>query len=838
MPQTRGYRGPIRHVLSAARVPVSEPVDQDSLPLLFDEALPAPTTHADRVPEGAAAVADDAGATLAPGADGSAPRRRRPWWAKFLAVQVALVLGAVSGVFGALEPTAILLASCLTIGGAVYSIRRYRPTHVWTYWTVTVALFVFVVAALARVSLATTGNLSASRSLIPDLISLPGYVVLATGLLGFCFARSSSRERPLGVVLDGVIAALALLALAWVFLMEPLLLHFQTPMPVRLVLCCYPAASIFLVVLTFRIAFSPDQERRPAYWLLLGAMMCMFIGDAMYMFAEIHVLHLSGRFLDFPYALAYLGAAAMMTHPSMRALTEPVPPTRRKPVAGRTLIVAVALLVPALLVLDRPVTGALRERFALFGIIVVLTGAAVLRIVQALHTAERSEALMAHQAMHDSLTGLPNRRMVTEHLTRVLQRTPIDDTHVALLFLDLDRFKLVNDTLGHTQGDQLLISVGRRLQDHVRSTDLVTRIGGDEFMIVLGEVASVSHALDMANRLRSCLREPFVVNGTEFYVSASVGLSFAAGDDPTTDAEVLVREADTAMYQAKDAGRDSVAVFDESMRAKVSERVELEKDLRHAVDRHQLHLVYQPILALPHGPVIGVEALVRWAHPTLGVISPAKFIPLAEENGLIGDIGTWVMEEALHQLSVWRHLGPHMRDLHVAVNLSAAQLHDESLVERVGAALARHELEGPALCLELTESVVMDDPVAAVAVLSELRQLGIKLAIDDFGTEYSSLAYLKRFPVSSLKIDKSFVDSLVEEDSSDATLVAAVVAMAHALGVTTIAEGVEHQTQAQRLIELGCDAVQGYLFSRPVRTERVADVVEALWEQSTLAQVS
>jgi len=707
---------------------------------------------------------------------------------------------------------------------------------VWTWWTITAALVVFLIAAFARDSLHTVGNLTTSRSLIPDLISLPGYIVLATGLLGFCFARASKRERPLGVVLDATIAALALLACAWVFLMEPLLVRYQTPMPDRLVLCCYPAASIFLVVLTLRIAFSPDQERRPAFWILLGAMTCMFIGDALYMFAEINVVHMPGRFLDFPYALAYLGAAAMAVHPSMRALTEPSPPTRRKPVAGRTLIVAIALLVPALLVLDHPV-GALRERFALFAIILVLTGTAVLRIVQALHTAERSEALMAYQAMHDSLTGLPNRRMVHEHLTRVLQRTPIDDTHVALLFLDLDRFKLVNDTLGHTQGDLLLISVGQRLQDHVRNTDLVTRIGGDEFMIVLGDVASVSHALDMANRLRACLREPFVVNGTEFFVSASVGLSFAAGDDDT-DAEVLVREADTAMYQAKDAGRDSVAVFDESMRAKVSERVELEKDLRHAVDRGQLHLVYQPILALPHGPVEGVEALVRWAHPTLGVISPAKFIPLAEENGLIVEIGTWVMEEALRQLAVWRHLGPHMRDLHVAVNLSAAQLHDEQLVDRVGAALERHGLEGRALCLELTESVVMDDPAAAVAVLTELRRLGILLAIDDFGTEYSSLAYLKRFPVTSLKIDKSFVDSLAEEDSSDATLVAAVVAMAHALGVTTIAEGVESPTQAERLVELGCDAVQGFLYSRPVRTERVAAVVEALWEHSGLAPVS
>jgi diguanylate cyclase (GGDEF)-like protein len=764
--------------------------------------------------------------------------RRVPRWAWFVAAEMVLMAAAVSGALGAFEPDAVMVVGALSLGAVVYSIRRRRPSITWPWWAISSALFLFLAAGVARASLHTLGNITATRSLVPDVVDLPGYLMLAAGFFGFLYARAKGRERPLGMALDAVIAAMALLALAWVYVMGPLLAHHQTPMTVRLVLACYPAMSIFMVVITFRLAFSPDQQRRPAYWALLAAMTCMFVGDSMYMFAEIDTLHVAGRFLDAPYLLAYISAAAMALHPSMRALTEPAPLSRQKPSAGRILLVAVALLIPATLVLDRP-SAAVSDRFVLFAIVVFLAGAAVMRIVQALHMAEKSEARMAHQAMHDSLTGLPNRRMVHEHLTAVLRRPPIDDTHVALLFLDLDRFKLVNDTLGHTHGDELLISVGRRLQEHVRSSDLVTRIGGDEFMIVLGDVASVSHALELANRLRSCLREPFHVNGTEFYVSASVGLSFASGDDPDADAEVLVREADTAMYQAKDAGRDSVAVFDESMRAKVSERVELENDLHHAVELRQLHLVYQPILRLPHGPLEGVEALVRWAHPTLGVIPPVKFIPLAEENGLIVEIGTWVMEEALRQLASWRHQGPHMENLHVAVNLSAAQLHDEDLVGRVRRALERNGLDGSSLCLELTESVVMDDPAAAVAVLSQLRELDIKLAIDDFGTEYSSLAYLKRFPVTSLKIDKSFVDSLDEEDSSDATLIAAVVAMAHALGISTIAEGVETPNQARRLIELECDSVQGYLYSRPVRAERLSHVVEALWEHSNpLADVS
>jgi diguanylate cyclase (GGDEF)-like protein len=434
--------------------------------------------------------------------------------------------------------------------------------------------------------------------------------------------------------------------------------------------------------------------------------------------------------------------------------------------------------------------------------------------------------------MHDSLTGLPNRRMMQAHLTNVLNQAAVDETHVALLFLDLDRFKLVNDTLGHTHGDELLVAVARRLNEHVRPSDLVTRIGGDEFMIVLGEVVNVSQALDLANRLRFSLRAPFMVNELEFYVSASIGLAFASGDDPNASAEVLVRDADTAMYQAKDAGRDAVAVFDESMRTKVSERVELEHDLRRAVELRQLHLVYQPIVCIPHGPIEGVEALVRWAHPTLGIIPPARFIPLAEESGLIMGIGEWVLEEAVRQLAAWRHQTTGFEDLYVAVNLSGAQLHDERLVALVRDALTHHEIEGSALCLELTESVVMDKPLAAAAVLSELRRLDVRLAIDDFGTEYSSLAYLKRFPVTSLKIDRSFVDTLEDEDSSDATLIAAVVAMAHALGITTIAEGVETTSQAHRLMELGCDALQGFLYSRPVRAEGLPYVVNSMWKKS------
>jgi diguanylate cyclase (GGDEF)-like protein len=746
-------------------------------------------------------------------------------WLFFVGGETLLLVVAV-GPFGAVGQAAVFLLAASALVAMVYSVRRYHPSVRWPWWALCAALLLFLVDNGARSSLHTVGNLTATRSLLPDFFALPGYALLALGLFGFSHARGRGRQRHhLGIILDGLIAALAVLAVAWVYVIGPELFHRQIPLTVRLVLTCYPAMSSFLVVVTLRILFSPDQARVPAYWLLMAAMSALLVGDVLYALADSDLAKIPVPLLTLPYGVAFLAAGAMATHASMRYLTEPTPLPRETALRWRLVLVAGALLIPAILAL-RP-DESIRDRITLSAIVILLTLAATMRLAQAIRTAERSEARMTHQALHDSLTGLPNRRMMHEHLARTLQRSASGEGSVALLFLDLDRFKVVNDTLGHSHGDALLVHVAQRLQQHVRASDLVTRIGGDEFMIVLDNVVSVAQALDLAQRLRSCLRAPFEINGVEFDVTASAGLAFASGDDPTTSVEILVREADTAMHQAKEAGRDSVALFDESMRIRLSERLELERDLRHAIDRRQLHLVYQPILRVPHGPIEGVEALIRWDHPTLGIIPPVKFIPLAEESGLIVEIGDWVLDEALRQLTEWRRQG-FGDGCHVAVNLSAAQLRDGEIAGRVQQALERYELDGDSLCLELTESVVMDDPSAAMSVLQDLRRLGIHLAIDDFGTEYSSLAYLKRFPVTALKIDRSFVSSLDEDDSSDATLIAAIVAMAQALGITTIAEGVETPAQADRLRELGCDSVQGYLYSRPVRADRLLEVADTI----------
>jgi diguanylate cyclase len=744
----------------------------------------------------------------------------------YLFVGGLIAAAAAGGLLGPFQSVAFLAIAVPTIAVLVISVWLRRPAHTWPWIAIAVAFTLFLIGGVARYELATIGNITASRSLIPDLITLPGYLLLAAGLLGFARSSSLEPQRRWSVVLDASIATLAAAAVIWVFAIEPMLAE-GAPLAVTTVLTLYPSMSIFMVVVTLRIAFNPEQERVPAYWLFLIAMTFMFVGDVLYMLADASLVAVPDRLLDVPYMFALLSAGLGALHPTMRRLTEPGRLTHMARSRVRIALVGIALVVPALLTL-KGVGTTTTDRVVLSLLMLAMSGAAVLRIVQALHIAQSSEARLVFQAHHDSLTELPNRRFMERHLSRLLDEARIDDTHVALLYVDLDRFKLVNDTLGHRHGDELLVEVAQRLRDNVRPTDLVTRIGGDEFMILLGNVVGIAHALDLANRLRACLKVPLTVNGMTFYVSASIGLAYASGDDSTATVETLVRDADTAMYQAKDAGRDAVAVFDESMRARVEQRVEIENDLHDAVALDQLHLVYQPIVRLPHGTTLGMEALVRWTHPKHGVVGPARFIPLAEEDGLIAEIGEWVLNAAVGQFAVWRRQWPEMANLYVSVNLSGLQLYDDRIVNRVADALALHGLPGSCLCLELTESVVMDDPDAAAAVLKKLRSLGVQVAIDDFGSEYSSLAHLKHFPVTILKIDRSFVSNMAVPDSPDSTLVATIVAMARGLGIATVAEGVESRAQSERLIELGCDAAQGYLYARPVGSDRLPEVVTSL----------
>jgi diguanylate cyclase (GGDEF)-like protein/PAS domain S-box-containing protein len=428
-------------------------------------------------------------------------------------------------------------------------------------------------------------------------------------------------------------------------------------------------------------------------------------------------------------------------------------------------------------------------------------------------TARRdAEALLQHQANHDPVTGLPNRFYLNQRIRSALDLTP-PGMRVAVLFIDLDNFKVVNDSLGHEAGDTLLRLVAQRLRAALGERDVLARFGGDEFCVLLDAVHEEGAALATADRLRSTLRAPFLLDEHQRFVSASIGVSLSEAS--SMDADALVRDSDAAMYLAKERGKGRSELFDASLRERAFERLELEAGLRAALGNGELVLHYQPQIDLATGRTVACEALVRWHHPRRGLVPPADFISLAETSGLIVPMGEWVLDEACRQAAAWRADGSADNDLVMAVNLSPRQLSADGLTATVAATLERHGLPAERLCLEITESVIMADPASATATLRELKALGVQLAIDDFGTGYSSLGHLKHLlPMDALKIDRSFVRDIATSAESQA-IVAAVIDLACKLGVTTVAEGVEEPAQAAILRELRCAVGQGYMWSRP-----------------------
>ena len=420
-------------------------------------------------------------------------------------------------------------------------------------------------------------------------------------------------------------------------------------------------------------------------------------------------------------------------------------------------------------------------------------------------------------AFRDPMTKLANRALFIDRLDHALAGAGGRGQSVGVLFLDLDNFKLVNDSLGHGSGDRLLVAVAERLKAAIRAGDTAARFGGDEFTILLGNVESEAAAMEAVSRIEAGLKAPFTIDGRELFVTASIGVALSMGR--SSEPETLVRNADLAMYRAKLNGKARHETFDGSMDAGALARIELETDLRHALDRHEFRVYYQPIVALDDSRVTGVEALVRWMHPVRGLVQPNDFIPVAEDTGLIVPIGRWVLEEACRQAASWNRnrAGP---PLTMSVNLSARQFQHPGLLEDIVGALREADLDPGTLTLEITEGVVMKDPTAAALKLHEMKDLGVRIAVDDFGTGYSSLAYLKDFPVDSLKIDRSFTSG-VGGEGDDAAIVRSIVALGHALRLSVTAEGIETRDQLVELRTLECDRGQGFLFARPVPADEL-----------------
>jgi diguanylate cyclase (GGDEF)-like protein/PAS domain S-box-containing protein len=435
-------------------------------------------------------------------------------------------------------------------------------------------------------------------------------------------------------------------------------------------------------------------------------------------------------------------------------------------------------------------------------------------------TARALSSKMSYLAQHDSVTDLPNRTLLKDRLTQAIASACRHQQELAVLFLDLDRFKYINDSLGHAIGDRVLQSVAQRLRACVRASDTVSRQGGDEFVILLSQLTHAQDAAVSANKILVALAMPHRIDQHELHLTASIGI--VTYPDDGTDAETLMKHADFAMYHAKDAGRNNYQFFELDMTERAGERQSLENGLHHALERREFELYYQPKMNLATGAVIGVEALIRWRHPERGLVSPAQFIPIAEECGFIVPIGRWALREACRQGRAWQDAG--LAPVRIAVNISAVELRARDFVAGVRTILTETGLDPRCLELELTETFLMQDSKSTVAVLQALKAMGLHLALDDFGTGYSSLSYLKRFPIDTLKIDQSFVRD-VTTDADDASIVSAVISMGKSLHMQVVAEGVETRAQLEFLRELSCPEGQGYYFSPPVVAAKFAQLM-------------
>ncbi|MGD0393386.1 MAG: bifunctional diguanylate cyclase/phosphodiesterase [Acidimicrobiales bacterium] len=664
--------------------------------------------------------------------------------------------------------------------------------------------------------------------LIGYLFTIVAVVRFSTGL------RHSGRREDCA---DAAIISLGTLAASWTFLMNAYVYDTSLTSFGTLVVLGYPAMDLALIFFVF-YSLLLRVAGRPFHRLIAGALMVIVVTDFAHDVLVLHAQRPMADSIEAGTLIAYalIGAAAL--HPSVgeQAPDAPAqtPNIYRRETNGRRRIPIVAfagfvppsiLLVASSLGLSVNVVAMSALCLAVFALIYLRMMWLIARITgqtteieahaHALEASHRQrdalEADLRHLAFHDELTGLANRALLHDRVEHALASAPRSGKSVALCFGDLDGFKTVNDTLGHNVGDSVLLRASRLLSSIVRPGDTVARLGGDEFAVLMVDVEDPQTAVEFAQRIVSVLSNAPDFEGHQIGLSISVGVAYGGADKTT---EQLLSEADAAMYEAKEKGKNRVEVFQTSMRARMLERLDLTNGFRWALGRSEFFLQYQPIVSLSDNRLLGFEALVRWSHPNLGEVAPLRFIPIAEETGFIVPLGRWVLAEACEQLAAW-DTAAH-EDLSLSVNLSRRQLMSPHLSDEVRTALALSGIRPHQLILEITESVLMEDPERATLALSELREMGIRIAVDDFGTGYSSLSHLQRFPVDILKIDKSFIDPLVGVDSGSTALITAIIGLARNLGLDVIAEGIEHESQLHRLIDLGCSQGQGFLMARPL----------------------
>ena len=716
---------------------------------------------------------------------------------------------------------ALGLVGAVAIAAVVMAQRRRGGRTPTSYQVPPSQLLAVAVVAFVAAEALGVGGVAENRGSIGDWTGVAAVIAALVGIWAFLAARV--RERALDMVLEGALGALSMAVVFWSVSVEPSLTNGNVNGSMAAAHVARAGLALVWLIAAVRLERLSTAERFAMRLMVVGAL-GVFAGECVGMAAV--VITKSGSGFVTP-SIALTTAGLLLTtisllHPSVAVEPPFVRTVPARMGAARLVIVVVAVLLVPGLTLWKLAVG---DRVALES---VATCSALLSLVVVAYLAGllREWAKIERRSQHDELTGLPNRRQFHDRLADALAESERSGEHVAVMFLDLDRFKLVNDTLGHAAGNVLLMTVGKRLVDNAPSGAMIARLQGDEFALLIPDAVDGATSLAAANELLEAIGQPVTIAKRKLHVSGSIGIAHSPQDG--REPEALLRSADRAMYRAKELGRNRAQLHTADIQAKSEGRFDIESALHGATARGELRLLYQPKVDLRTGKVMGAEALLRWQHPEMGMISPVDFIPIAEENGLIVELGEWALLQACEQLYKWEKSG--FPELTVSVNLSPRQFQLTRVADVVASVLRRAGTNPARLELELTESLALQDPTMVSATLSDLRALGVECSIDDFGTGWSGLSYLSHFPINALKIDKSFVQGIADESAADqtgnqASIVLAIIAMAKGLNLRVVAEGVETPAQLYFLLRNGCDQMQGNLFSPPVTAERFEQLV-------------
>jgi diguanylate cyclase (GGDEF)-like protein len=741
----------------------------------------------------------------------------------WLAALGAAALGAIHGITQASTTSATAsLAVAGALGAVLIGALANKPPFVVS---ATAAFAVAVIAASRIIEDRSTSSVSPTV----ELLLLASQVGLVIGLL--LIVRRRLLGQLANVLTDGIIVGLGAWVLVWIFLIQPsLALTSNTPAITAIQSATLGVAMIVLFLLA-TLLFSNTAPSAPVAFLGLAVSLGL-VGIILRSVIVRTDAHLSASTINASFLMAFALAGASFLHPNIRHINSGTISRATAPLMTRLMTTTVSLIAPIIvLAITDPHDST--DRWVRTVSVIVLAAAVMLRVIQSVRLNATTQDTLVRNALTDSLTGLPNRILMLEHIEKAIHSSWKTPQRPTVLFIDVDRFKSINDSLGHSTGDAILTEVARRLTGAISPQATVARIAGDEFVVLDSTTESPTQSVVLAERILDALRDPMKGNAGDMFVTASIGVAYAV-PNLRLSAEDLMQHADTAMYRAKSAGRNCIALFDDSMLESVTKRLDVETALYRALERNELRLVHQPIVDIDLGIVIGFEALMRWDRKDSGTVSPLDFIPIAEETGTIVPLGSWAINDALQQLRSWVDTGVCTPSTTMSVNVSPRQLHDPEFVTIVNNALDASGVSPEQLWLEVTESVMITEPTQALSSLRRLNALGVRIAIDDFGTGYSSLSLLQKFPIQCIKIDRAFVND-ISTDSATQNIVRTIIAMADAMGADIVAEGVEDKTQLHTLKSVNCHRAQGYLISPPVDAQDVPRVVREIEDPESWA---